>query len=211
MLIVYWPITIKFRIGKQTSKPQTNYRCCLRFSYLTPYWLISRMTITFHKYFWCSQFCEFHSNKLCRLTIKQRRLNESITFEKVFWYPTQVFQCSVQGQCEVSFPVSLLSLINHSNYGFTMQAELKAKRQFIFKFTSDNGLPHYLHVLLTYRKKPKISPGAYIFQRPFLRGLSMREICVSKSSGLAVQLEVNLPFLLCFRPGSDAELFMSRT
>ena len=24
-----------------------------------------------------------------------------------------------------------------------------------------------------YRKIPKISPGAYIFQRPFLRGLSM--------------------------------------
>ena len=25
---------------------------------------------------------------------------------------------------------------------------------------------------MTYRKIPKISPGAYIFQRPFLRGLS---------------------------------------
>ena len=47
LLIVYWPITIKFRIHKQTSKPQTNYRCCLRFSYHTPYWLISRNTITF--------------------------------------------------------------------------------------------------------------------------------------------------------------------
>ena len=64
MLIVYWPITIKFRIRKQTSKPQTNYRCCLRFSYLAPYWLISRNTITFHKYFWCSRFCEFHSKQL---------------------------------------------------------------------------------------------------------------------------------------------------
>ena len=43
-----------------------------------------------------------------------------------------------------------------------------------------------------YRKIPKISPGAYIFQRPFLRGLFLegpifggaylrREICVSKS------------------------------
>ena len=61
MLIVYWPITIKFRTREQTSKPQTNYRCCLRFRYLTPYWLISRTTITFHKYFWCSRFCEFHS------------------------------------------------------------------------------------------------------------------------------------------------------
>ena len=61
----------------------------------------------------------------------------------------------------------------------------------------------------TYRKIPKISPGAYAFQRPFLRGLFLegliiggaylrREICVSKSIGLALQLEVNLPFLLCF-------------
>ena len=48
----------------------------------------------------------------------------------------------------------------------------------------------------TYSKIPKISPGAYIFQRPFLRGLFLeglifggaylrREICVSKSIGLA--------------------------
>ena len=48
---------------------------------------------------------------------------------------------------------------------------------------------------------PKISPGAYIFQRPFLRGLFLeglifggtylqREICF--------KLEVNFLFLLCF-------------
>ena len=49
-----------------------------------------------------------------------------------------------------------------------------------------------------YRKIPKIiSPGAYIFQRPFLRGLFLeallfggdylrREICVSKSIGIAL-------------------------
>ena len=48
-----------------------------------------------------------------------------------------------------------------------------------------------------YRKIPKISPGAYIFQRPFLRGLFLeglifggaylrREICVSNSIGLAL-------------------------
>ena len=60
-----------------------------------------------------------------------------------------------------------------------------------------------------YRKIPKISPGAYIFQRPFLRGLILeglifggaylrREICVSKSIGLTLELEVNLPFSLCF-------------
>ena len=62
MLIVYWPITIKFRIP---SKPQNHKLIAvyfLQFSYLSPYWLISRNTITFHKYFWCLRFCEFHSN-----------------------------------------------------------------------------------------------------------------------------------------------------
>ena len=49
----------------------------------------------------------------------------------------------------------------------------------------------------TYRKIPKISAGAYIFQRPFLRGLFLeglifggaylrREVCVSKSIALAL-------------------------
>ena len=48
-----------------------------------------------------------------------------------------------------------------------------------------------------YSKIPKISPGAYIFQRPFLRGLFLeglifggaylwREVCVSKPIGLAL-------------------------
>ena len=57
-------------------------------------------------------------------------------------------------------------------------------------------LPSYLSLNVTYRKIPKISPGSYIFQRPFLRGLFLdgltfggpyvrREICVSKSIGLA--------------------------
>ena len=40
-----------------------NYRCCLRLSHLMPYWFISRNTVTFHKYFRCSQFCEFHSKR----------------------------------------------------------------------------------------------------------------------------------------------------
>ena len=48
---------------EQTWKPQTNYRCCLRFSFLVPYWLFPHNTITFHKYFWCSRFCEFHSKE----------------------------------------------------------------------------------------------------------------------------------------------------
>ena len=60
-----------------------------------------------------------------------------------------------------------------------------------------------------YRKIPKISSEAYIFQRPFLKGLFLevlifggaylrREICVSKSIGPALYLEVNFPCLLCF-------------
>ena len=52
-------------------------------------------------------------------------------------------------------------------------------------------------VLFLYRKIPKISPGAYFFQGPFLKGIFLeglifggaylrREICVSKSMGLAL-------------------------
>ena len=52
-----------------------------------------------------------------------------------------------------------------------------------------------LSFLNAYCKIPKIGPGAYIFQRPFLRGSFLeglifgrvylrREICVSKSIGL---------------------------
>ena len=54
-----------------------------------------------------------------------------------------------------------------------------------------------LRQLRKIRKIPKMSPGAYIFQRPFLRGLFLEghifgraylrgEICVSKSIGLAL-------------------------
>ena len=85
MLIVYWPITIKFRLRMQSSKPQTNYHCCLLFSYLVPYWLISCNTITFHEYFWCSWFCEFHTVILlfcCSFTIKREKLEH----QKYFWH-----------------------------------------------------------------------------------------------------------------------------
>ena len=30
------------------------------------------------------------------------------------------------------------------------------------------------YIIIQYRKIPKISPGAYIFQRPFLRGLFLK-------------------------------------
>ena len=44
-----------------------------------------------------------------------------------------------------------------------------------------------------YRKIPKISPGAYIFQRPFLRGLYSEGLI----HGGKFPFQVNLPFLLC--------------
>ena len=63
------------------------------------------------------------------------------------------------------------------------------------------------NVIGIYRKILKIRPGTYIFQRPFLRGLFLeglifggahlwREICISKSIGLAFYLEVIWPLLL---------------
>ena len=66
---------------------------------------------------------------------------------------------------------------------------------------------------MTHRKIPKISPGAYIFERPFLRCLFLeglifggayvrREICPSKSIGLACSGKEIYHFcfvLLCIR------------
>ena len=70
-------------------------------------------------------------------------------------------------------------------------------------------LPSYLSRNVTYRKIPKISPGSYIFQRPFLRGLFLhglifvgayvrREVCVSKSIGLGRKLTVFALFYFVF-------------
>ena len=60
-----------------------------------------------------------------------------------------------------------------------------------------------------YRKIPKITPGDYIFQRPFLRGLFLegpifggaylrREICVSESIGPACKGEETYHFCFVF-------------
>ena len=53
---------------------------CLRFGFLTPYWLSLHNTVTlltFHEYFWCSWFCEFHSNNLFSFKNAQKPYYES--------------------------------------------------------------------------------------------------------------------------------------
>ena len=60
---------------------------------------------------------------------------------------------------------------------------------------------------LKYRKIPKINPGAYIFQRPFLRGLFLEgpilgkaQLCMEGNLHYKISWawKWNLPFLLCF-------------
>ena len=74
----------------------------------------------------------------------------------------------------------------------TTAAELHNSVNLLCGLTTATGLHNSV-----YRKIPKISPGAYIFQRPFLGGLFLeglifggaylrKEICVSKSIGLAL-------------------------
>ena len=95
-------------------------------------------------------------------------------------------------------------ILTDHRHGLTLSIFVLEKRAFYIFFQG----------IRKYRKISKISPGAYIFQRPFLRGLFLeepmfggayvwREICVIKSVGLACSgNENNLPFcfvLLCIR------------
>ena len=70
-------------------------------------------------------------------------------------------------------------------------------RNWVLPYINENAKRLAASILMLYRKIPKISPGAYIFQRPFLRGLFLeglifggaylrRKICVSKLIGLAL-------------------------
>ena len=47
---------------KLATKPQTNQRSCLQFSFFTSDWLFTCNTITFQKYFWFSWFSLFDCN-----------------------------------------------------------------------------------------------------------------------------------------------------
>ena len=62
MFIVLWPTTAKMRTCKLATKPQTNQRSCLQFSFFMSDWLFSCNTITFQKYFWFSWFSLFDCN-----------------------------------------------------------------------------------------------------------------------------------------------------
>ena len=76
--------------------------------------------------------------------------------------------------------------------------------------TDNSDQISHVHVaFLTYRKIPKISPGAYIFQWPFLRGLFLEglifggayirlESCVMKLIGLAYSWKANKK-KMCYR------------
>ena len=71
---------------------------------------------------------------------------------------------------------------------------------YFFYFCFSSAL---LRVRATVKLK-KISPGAYIFQRPFLRGVFLEgliyggKFTFQNLIGLALQFVVNLSFLLCF-------------
>ena len=80
----------------------------------------------------------------------------------------------------------MCSLTGYSNFNTAKSSLCKYEIPFVIILCS----------LVSYGKIPKISPGAYIFQRPFLRGSILeglifggayvwREICTSKSFGLA--------------------------
>ena len=66
--------------------------------------------------------------------------------------------------------------------------------------------------LLIYRKIPKITPGTYIFQRPFLRGLYSEGLMYGGKSAFqnrlgSLQWEGNLTFLLCYFGGARSKGF----
>ena len=71
-------------------------------------------------------------------------------------------------------------------------------------FHKPQGTLRFKYKVNKYRKSPKISLGAYIFSNALFEGIFFggaciwREICASKWIGLALCLELNLLFLLCF-------------
>ena len=89
-------------------------------------------------------------------------------------------------------PGTITSLLEELKWPSLEQRRKQTRLTNLYNFVNGNlavEIPYY-------HKIPKISPGAYIFQRPFLRGLFLvgfifggaylrREICILKSIGLA--------------------------
>ena len=97
MLIVFPSITIKFRTRKQTSKPQTDYRFCLRYSFHVPYWLFPCNTVTFHKYFCIHCFesfvvTDFHVF-LERIYTDRHHYWFLVAWFNLWWKPTWMQSC----------------------------------------------------------------------------------------------------------------------
>ena len=55
------------KVQDMQANLKTTNQLPLLFRYQVPHWLICHNTITFHEYFWCSQFCEFHSNSVLKV------------------------------------------------------------------------------------------------------------------------------------------------
>ena len=76
---------------------------------------------------------------------------------------------------------------------------LKLHRAYSISFNSSTVGKFFLSgIQKSYRKIPKISPGAYIFQSHFLRGLCTERNLRFKTDWASLLWEGNLPFLLCF-------------
>ena len=103
--------------------------------------------------------------------------------------------CSLVSECQ-------LNIISH--YNFAQSKEEQGKHSQITVFT--------------YCKIPKISPKADIIQRPYSRGIFLEGVIfggayLSRSTGLALKLKVNLQFLLCnatFQVQASGEAYIWR-
>ena len=132
----------------------------------------------------------------------------SVTIEIETWGLTQAFTAELLSTCSqmvnyfdhfyvvsTSCAVSKYTLVQtagKSEFESKTICNCEKKEADIKKKKISDSLSRF-----SYHKIPKISSGAYIFQRPFLRGLFLeglifrgaylrREICVSKSVGLAL-------------------------
>ena len=63
----------------------------------------------------------------------------------------------------------------------------------LYNCTNSETIPNQKHYQSKYRKIPKISPGAYIFQRPFLRGLFLEGLIYGGK--FAFQNRMGYPFI----------------